>query len=257
MAHPDLFRVSSALVLPHRHDARFFRVLYLLGKFIAARVGHGVWGLFERGVLNVPVIRPVYSSVKQVSDFLLSEREIQYTRVVALEYPRKGVWALGFVTGESMSMLAEACLGAGRVDRRRRGLHLRLPVAVAGRLVSDRAHDDSDVGCRTHAPGTAASGTGRPLPAGVDVNAEPAPAAIATIIVVRAKRKSIGGRCLRNPGPAPSASLRDWRISRSPSSSMSATVGGAMLPRPDSGMVCSVAPVALRITRWLTSSATE
>jgi len=82
--------------------ALFILVLYLLGKFIAARVGHGVWGLFERGVLNVPVIRPVYSSVKQVSDFVFSEREIEFTRVVAVEYPRKGAWTLGFVTGESL-----------------------------------------------------------------------------------------------------------------------------------------------------------
>ena len=82
--------------------AVFILVLYLLGKFIAARVGHGVWALFERGVLNVPVIRPVYSSVKQVSDFVFSEREIEFTRVVAVQYPRKGSWTLGFVTGESL-----------------------------------------------------------------------------------------------------------------------------------------------------------
>lgn len=88
--------------------ALFLLVLYLLGRFMAAGIGRMFWNLFEQGVHRLPVVRNVYSSVKQVSDFLLSEREIQYTRVVALEYPRKGVWALGFVTGESMFEIAGA-----------------------------------------------------------------------------------------------------------------------------------------------------
>jgi uncharacterized membrane protein len=48
------------------------------------------------------LVRSVYSSVKQVSDFLFSQREVEYTRVVAVEYPRKGIWSLGMVTGESL-----------------------------------------------------------------------------------------------------------------------------------------------------------
>ena len=42
------------------------------------------------------------SSVKQVTDFLFTERTIEYNRIVAIEYPRKGIWSLGFVTGESL-----------------------------------------------------------------------------------------------------------------------------------------------------------
>jgi len=50
----------------------------------------------------LPVIRNVYSSVKQVTDFMFSEREIEYTRVVAVEYPRRGIWTVAMVTGESL-----------------------------------------------------------------------------------------------------------------------------------------------------------
>ncbi|NIO38894.1 MAG: DUF502 domain-containing protein, partial [Burkholderiales bacterium] len=50
----------------------------------------------------LPVIRNVYSSVKQVTDFAFNESEIRFTRVVAVEYPRRGIWSLGFLTGESM-----------------------------------------------------------------------------------------------------------------------------------------------------------
>ncbi|MBN2474665.1 MAG: DUF502 domain-containing protein [Pirellulales bacterium] len=80
----------------------FILLLYLLGKFMAAGIGRFFWHRFELGIHRLPLIRNVYSSVKQVSDFLFTEREIEYTRVVAVEYPRKGIWSLGMVTGESM-----------------------------------------------------------------------------------------------------------------------------------------------------------
>lgn len=86
----------------------FTLLLYLLGKFMAAGAGRMFWNLFERGVHRVPLVRNVYGSVKQVSDFLLSEREIEYSRVVAVEWPRKGIWTLGLVTGESLADIETA-----------------------------------------------------------------------------------------------------------------------------------------------------
>lgn len=80
----------------------FLLMLYLLGKFLAAGVGRFFWMQFERLINRLPIIRNVYSSVKQVTDFMFSEREIEYTRVVAIEYPRKGIWTLAMVTGESL-----------------------------------------------------------------------------------------------------------------------------------------------------------
>ncbi len=80
----------------------FLLMLYLLGKFLAAGVGRFFWMQFERVINRLPIIRNVYSSVKQVTDFMFSEREIEYTRVVAVEYPRKGIWTVAMVTGESL-----------------------------------------------------------------------------------------------------------------------------------------------------------
>ena len=80
----------------------FILILYFLGKFLTAGIGRIFYGYFERLVQNVPIVSNVYSSVKQVTDFAFSEQELQYTRIVAVEYPRKGIWSMGFVTGESM-----------------------------------------------------------------------------------------------------------------------------------------------------------
>ena len=51
---------------------------------------------------RIPLIRAIYSSVKQVTDFILKERSVEFSGVVAVEYPRKGVWSLGLTTGGPM-----------------------------------------------------------------------------------------------------------------------------------------------------------
>jgi uncharacterized membrane protein len=85
--------------------------LYFLGRFVTARMGQWVVSRFETLVLaRVPIISSVYSSVKQVTDFFFSERPIAYNRVVAVEFPRRGVWTIGFAMGES---LVEMTLAAG------------------------------------------------------------------------------------------------------------------------------------------------
>ncbi len=80
-------------------------VLFFVGRFLAAGVGRLFVNGFERLVSQLPVVRNLYSSVKQVTDFVLSERDIEFTRVVAVEYPRIGIWSLGFVTSESIPQL--------------------------------------------------------------------------------------------------------------------------------------------------------
>ena len=86
----------------------FILLLYFLGKFMAAGIGRFFANLFDRLMLHVPGVRAVYSAVKQVSDFVFTEREFEVTRIVAVEFPRKGIWSMGFVTGESLLAISEA-----------------------------------------------------------------------------------------------------------------------------------------------------
>ncbi len=80
----------------------FILMLYGVGKLMAASAGRILWKYIESVIHRLPVIRNVYSSVKQVTDFVFSEQTVEFNRVVAVEYPRKGIWSVGFVTGESM-----------------------------------------------------------------------------------------------------------------------------------------------------------
>lgn len=77
-------------------------ILYLLGKLLAISVGRFFWSIFEKGVDRLPLVNSVYSSVKQVTDLMFNEHEIKYTRIVAIEFPSKGMWSVGFVTSEGL-----------------------------------------------------------------------------------------------------------------------------------------------------------
>ena len=81
----------------------FFAVMYLLGSLFAAGIGHVFWTIFEGSLEKVPFVRAVYGPVKQVTEYMLSEQKPEFRRVVAVEYPRRGVWTIAFVTGEGMT----------------------------------------------------------------------------------------------------------------------------------------------------------
>ena len=55
------------------------------------------WG--DRVVSRIPVVRSIYSSVKQVSDTLFSESGNAFRTAVLVQWPRPEVWTIGFVTG--------------------------------------------------------------------------------------------------------------------------------------------------------------
>ncbi len=82
----------------------FLLFLYILGKLLAA----GIWDIFERGLLRLPIVRSVYSSVRKVTNFLFTENQQHYKRVVAVEYPRKGIWSIGLVTSDGVSLVNQA-----------------------------------------------------------------------------------------------------------------------------------------------------
>jgi uncharacterized membrane protein len=105
----SLFHLSVVAVI------LIMALLYFLGRFVTARLGHWAISKFESGVLGrLPLIRNVYGSVKQVTDFLFSESQVEYRRVVALEYPRRGSWTLGLVTGDGLlgitAAIGEPCV---------------------------------------------------------------------------------------------------------------------------------------------------
>jgi uncharacterized membrane protein len=84
-----------------------FVLVYVVGRFMATLAGRSVIRLLEGGLRRLPLIRLVYPLVKQVTDYFFSDQRIEFSRVVAVEYPRKGIWSMGLVTAGGMKDLCE------------------------------------------------------------------------------------------------------------------------------------------------------
>lgn len=74
-------------------------ILLLVGAVTSNFVGKRLVGLGDRIVSRIPVVRSIYSSVKQVSDTLFSESGNAFRTAVLVQWPRPDVWTIGFVTG--------------------------------------------------------------------------------------------------------------------------------------------------------------
>jgi uncharacterized membrane protein len=81
----------------------FVTLMYLLGSLVAAGVGQVVWGYVEDLITHLPMIRGVYGAAKQLTDYMLTEKPLEFKRVVAFEHPARGQWQIGFVAGEGFA----------------------------------------------------------------------------------------------------------------------------------------------------------
>ncbi len=106
---PELekFWIETALSIAGFLVALF--VVCIVGVILASVVGKALWRIIEKFIMNTPFLRQVYPYIKQVTDFLLTQEEKKklFSRVVAVEYPRKGIWSMGMVTGSGLKKVAD------------------------------------------------------------------------------------------------------------------------------------------------------
>ena len=74
-------------------------ILLIVGGIASNFVGKRLLGWGDAVVRRIPVVRSIYSSVKQVSDTLFSENGNAFRTAVLIEWPRAGAWTIAFVTG--------------------------------------------------------------------------------------------------------------------------------------------------------------
>ena len=87
-------------------------LVYFAGVFLGGFLGRRVYAKMENWLSRVPGFKQVYPHVKRVVEMVLGERPIAFNRVIIVEYPRKGIWTVGLVTGESMSSIRDAAASA-------------------------------------------------------------------------------------------------------------------------------------------------
>ena len=85
-------------------------LIYLVGLLVGNLIGRTIWRLAEMAVMRIPLVRAVYPAVKQVTDFVLAERNAQFaaSQVVAVQPHAGGIWSVGLVTGPGLPALSGA-----------------------------------------------------------------------------------------------------------------------------------------------------
>ena len=76
-----------------------FAILLLTGVVAANFFGARLIALWESVLGRIPVVKSIYSSVKQVSDTLLSDSGNAFRKALLVEYPYQGCWTIAFQTG--------------------------------------------------------------------------------------------------------------------------------------------------------------
>ncbi|MCK4904134.1 MAG: DUF502 domain-containing protein [Candidatus Marinimicrobia bacterium] len=82
-------------------------VIFFIGLVISNVLGKRLFTLFENIMEKLPLINTIYTSSRQIMQTLTMPGKGNFKQVVLIEYPRKGLWTLAFVTAYSKSKSGE------------------------------------------------------------------------------------------------------------------------------------------------------
>ncbi len=75
--------------------------IFIIGLIVKSYVGNKLVALGEDIVGRIPLVNGIYKAIKKLVDAIFSEQNNSFKQVVLIEYPRKGLYSVAFVTGES------------------------------------------------------------------------------------------------------------------------------------------------------------
>jgi uncharacterized membrane protein len=75
-------------------------VVFATGVFAANIIGQRLVMYWEGLLAHIPIVKSLYSSVKQVSDTLFSSSGVAFRKALLVQYPRQGSWTIAFLTGQ-------------------------------------------------------------------------------------------------------------------------------------------------------------
>lgn len=114
---PSLSRLPSEVTSVFGFLATLL-LIYLVGFFTSGFIGRWALGLGEKILLRVPLVKTLYSAARELVQNLMGEKTA-FRKVVFIEFPRKGLFTLAFLTGEPQWTLAE--------EKEKKGLNLFVP----------------------------------------------------------------------------------------------------------------------------------
>jgi uncharacterized membrane protein len=76
-------------------------IILLVGLFTKNFIGTKLFGYWENIVERIPIARIIYMGVKQLLEALFYSNKDSFKKAALVEYPRRGIYVIGFITGES------------------------------------------------------------------------------------------------------------------------------------------------------------
>ncbi|MEW8396731.1 MAG: DUF502 domain-containing protein [Candidatus Thiodiazotropha sp.] len=83
-------------------------ILLLTGLVAANLFGRKVVSMWERLLARIPLVRSVYSAVKQMVETMFADKGRSFRKVILVEFPRRGLWTLAFLTSEESGAVQQA-----------------------------------------------------------------------------------------------------------------------------------------------------
>jgi len=81
-------------------------LLFFTGMLVSNIIGRSLVGLWEDLMNRIPFVRALYSGVKSFSTTILSNQGNSFKKVLLIEYPRKGIWSVGFQTAGDLPLIS-------------------------------------------------------------------------------------------------------------------------------------------------------
>ena len=81
--------------------------IYIVGLIVSNVLGRKFYKLFESILNKIPLVSYIYSTIKQITDTLTISQKHAFKKVVFIEYPKKDIWTIALVTGESKDQNGE------------------------------------------------------------------------------------------------------------------------------------------------------
>jgi uncharacterized membrane protein len=117
----DFLDTTASRLIPARYDPANYLpfgvpgigivlmlvILTFIGWFAAGFLGRSLMRMGERVLDAMPVVRSIYGALKQIFETVLAESSRSFREVIMLEWPRRGLWVIGFVTGPTKGEIAE------------------------------------------------------------------------------------------------------------------------------------------------------
>lgn len=90
-----VFRIAALMIV--------IIILFFIGVLVRNIVGRKLYQFGDHVLTKIPVINGIYVAIRQVIDAFLTQRETLFNQVVLVEYPRKGIFSVGFLTATTPS----------------------------------------------------------------------------------------------------------------------------------------------------------